>query len=181
MTAQFSIQPLTNAHSAQLIDLILPIQQQEFNVPITIASQPDLLDIETAYFRNGGHFWGAIAGGTPDPSGLQIPPAGLLGTIALISIGHHAGALRKMFVRKEFRGKELGVAQHLMEALIDYCVNNDILTIYLGTIDNIKAAHRFYERNGFTLIEKANLPDYYPNMPTDNMYYFRTINKFALP
>jgi GNAT superfamily N-acetyltransferase len=177
--APFTVLPLTNAYSAKIVDLVLPIQQKEFNVPISIASQPDLLDIESAYFRTGGHFWGAIATGQAQTS-PPIADGTLLGTVALIAIGHHAGALRKMFVRKEFRGKELGVAQRLMDALIDYCLENDIHRIYLGTIDTMKAAHRFYERNGFTLIEKAGLPDYYPNMPTDNMYYYRTINKPTL-
>lgn len=170
MTLPFTILPLTNANSAQIVDLILPIQQQEFNVPITVEKQPDLLDVEAAYFRNGGHFWGAI---TSDTSRL-------IGTIALISIGHHAGALRKMFVRKEYRGKEPGVAQQLMETLIDYCKKENISTVYLGTIHSMKAAHRFYERNGFMTIEKASLPEYYPNMATDNMYYYRIINKYAL-
>jgi len=167
MPLPFTIQPLTNAHAPQIVDLILPIQQHEFNVPIDIAAQPDLLDIETAYFRNGGHFWGAISDGR------------LLGTIALISIGHQAGALRKMFVRKEYRGKEPGVAQHLMEALLTYCIGADISTVYLGTIQTMKAAHRFYERNGFRTIEKADLPGYYPDMATDNLYYCRTITKHA--
>jgi GNAT superfamily N-acetyltransferase len=166
MTLSFTIRPLTNADSGQIVDLILPIQQHEFHVPITIEKQPDLLDVEAAYFSNGGHFWGAIA----DDTGQ------LLGTIAIISIGHHAGALRKMFVRKEFRGKELGVAQHLMETLLAYCAKTGISTVYLGTIHSMKAAHRFYERNGFRTIAKDDLPDYYPNMSTDNLYYYCTFN-----
>jgi ribosomal protein S18 acetylase RimI-like enzyme len=50
----------------------------------------------------------------------------------------------------------------------------------LGTIQTMKAAQRFYERNGFKTIEKADLPEYYPDMSTDNLYYFRTINKHAI-
>ena len=163
----FSIRPLTNADAAQIVDLILPIQQQEFNVPITLAGQPDLLDVETWYFRGGGHFWGAIDADTGQ----------LLGTIALISIGHHAGALRKMFVRKEYRGQQPGIAQHLMDALTAYCRQQAIYSVYLGTIHSMKAAHRFYQRNGFAIIEKADLPGYYPDMPTDNVYYYRTTAK----
>jgi GNAT superfamily N-acetyltransferase len=166
----FTIRPLSNADAAPIVDLILPIQQLEFNVPITLAAQPDLLDIETFYFRDGGHFWGAIDADT----------GRLVGTVALLSIGHRAGALRKMFVRKEFRGKDFAIAQRLLYALIDFCVSHSISTIYLGTIDNMKAAHRFYERNGFARIEKAGLPAYYPNMAVDNRYYYRTINTFAL-
>ncbi|HTR31785.1 MAG TPA: GNAT family N-acetyltransferase [Puia sp.] len=166
----FTIRPLTNADAARIVDLILPIQQQEFNVAINLAAQPDLLDIEAFYFRDGGHFWGAI-----DTDNGQ-----LVGTVALLSIGQGAGALRKMFVRSAFRGKEFAIAQRLLDALIDYCVSHSISTLYLGTIDSMKAAHRFYERNGFTRIEKTALPAYYPNMAVDNMYYYRTINTFAL-
>jgi GNAT superfamily N-acetyltransferase len=167
MSTTITILPLTNAHAPKIVDLILPIQQQEFNVPITLDGQPDLVDVESAYFKNGGHFWGAVAEDTGQ----------LLGTIALISIGYNAAALRKMFVKKEYRGKELGIAQRLMDSLLDYCIKNDITAIYLGTIDKMKAAHRFYERNGFRTIEKTNLPGYYPNMSTDNLYYYKTLTK----
>lgn len=167
MHPPFTIQSLGNADSPRVVGLILPIQQQEFNVPITLDGQPDLVDIESAYYSNGGHFWGAVENGTGQ----------LLGTIALIAIGHHSGALRKMFVRKEYRGKEFGIAQRLMETLIAYGENKGIFTIYLGTIHSMKAAHRFYERNRFTTIDKADLPAYYPNMSTDNLYYYRTLDK----
>lgn len=188
----FTILPLSNLRGAQIADLVLPIQQQEFNVPITLAAQPDLLDVEHYYFRNGGHFWGAFTTepglsrepAIADPSPHDARPARqagqLIGTIALISIGHNAGALRKMFVRKEFRGKDLSVAQHLLNTLLDYCKSKGISDIYLGTMHNMKAAHRFYERNGFAAIDKGDLPNYYPNMPVDNKYYHLTIHKLAL-
>ena len=35
------IKPLTNAHCQQIIELILPIQQIEFHVPVTREAQPD--------------------------------------------------------------------------------------------------------------------------------------------
>ena len=43
---------LKNEHCEQIINLILPIQQIEFNVPITIELQPDLLNIESHYQNN---------------------------------------------------------------------------------------------------------------------------------
>ena len=174
----FTIRSLSNAEGPQIADLVLPIQQQEFKVPITLAGQPDLLDVEHYYFLNGGHFWGAFTHASAHPD--STPTGQLIGTIAIISIGHNAGALRKMFVHEDFRGKEFGIAQHLMDTLIDYCKSRDISDIYLGTIHNMKAAHRFYERNGFSNIEKADLPDYYPNMSTDNKYYHLTIHNLAL-
>ncbi|MFT4092594.1 MAG: GNAT family N-acetyltransferase [Niabella sp.] len=112
----------------EIISLILPIQQIEFNVPVSLESQPDLLDIESHYHATGGNFWGAVLDGR------------IIGTIALIATGHHTGAIRKMFVQKEYRGKELGVAQQLFATPIDFCKQKDITELYLGTMDMLKAA-----------------------------------------
>lgn len=159
MSFQITIRPLNNIHCQEIIDLILPIQQIEFNVPVTLESQPDLLDIETNYDATGGKFWGAFEGEK------------LVGTIALIGIGHQAGAIRKMFVRKEWRGKEHGIAGHLLETLIRYCKDNNITDLFLGTVDLLKAAHRFYEKKGFDRIAQEDLPSYFPRMKADNMFY----------
>ncbi len=153
------VSTLNNSYCEQIIDIILPIQQIEFNVPVTLEGQPDLLDIETNYHQTGGNFWGAFHNGE------------LVGTIAIIAIGDNAGALRKMFVRKEYRGRELGIAQLLLDTLIDYCRENQINAIYLGTVDMLKAAHRFYEKNGFTQLLKTDLPKSFPLMGADNVFY----------
>jgi len=159
------IQLLDKGDSARIVDLILPIQQMEFNVPITLEQQPDLLDIEGFYIRPGGGFWGAFSEGK------------LVGTIALIATGHRAGAIRKMFVREEYRGKQYGIAQRLIETLVEYCRSHQIFHIYLGTVDVMKAAHRFYERNGFQRLEKFALPDYFPLMSADNIFYHLQLDK----
>jgi len=46
-----------------------------------------------------------------------------------------------------------------------------IYDLYLGTVDLLKAAHRFYERNGFQRISKDDLPSYFPTMMGENIYY----------
>lgn len=153
------IKPLDNNYCTAIINLVLPIQQQEFNVAVTLEGQPDLFDIETNYFKTGGCFWGAFCGEE------------LVGTIALIAAGLHGGIIRKMFVAKEFRGKEHGVAQLLLEQLIKYCMEGGITDVYLGTVEVFKAAQRFYEKNGFTVIAKANLPNWFLFMPADTLFY----------
>src|SRR5476649_910844 len=105
METIFNIKPIHNSYCGQIIDLILSIQQKEFNLTITIDAQPDLLDIDANYHKNGGNFWGAFAGDE------------LIGTISLINSGPDMGTIRKMFLKKEYRGKELGVAQRLLETL----------------------------------------------------------------
>jgi len=158
-TINLTIAPIFNDDCTEIIDLILPIQQIEFNVPITIEGQPDLLDIESNYQQGGGNFWGAKIDGE------------LVGTIALINTGHNACALRKMFVKKEFRGKEYGIAQKLLETLLTFCRDQHITDVYLGTVDILKAAHRFYEKNDFNSIAVADLPAYFPRMMADNKFY----------
>src|ERR1051326_1096796 len=76
MEPTLTIRPLANADRDAAAALILPIQQGEFNVPIPLADQPDLLDIEGAYFRPGGHFWGAfVDGDLAGTIGLLAPAA----------------------------------------------------------------------------------------------------------
>jgi GNAT superfamily N-acetyltransferase len=164
MKDQISIRPVYNVHCQQIIDLILPIQQIEFNVPVTLDGQPDLLDIETNYYSDGGCFWGALDTSIPDNEAL-------VGTIALMNVGYHAGVIRKMFVQKDYRGKELGIAQQLLEILVAYCREHEIHELYLGTVQQLKAAHRFYERNGFEEISVQQLPVYFPRMMADNKFY----------
>jgi len=159
------IKPLDNTYSDQLIDLILTIQQKEFNVPITIEDQPDLKKIESFYMEPGGNFWGAFIDGE------------LVGSIALVKFDGRAGAVRKMFVKKEFRGKELNIAQKLLEVLISFCRENGIEAIYLGTVNILKAAMRFYERNQFLQIKKEDLPARFPLMNADNVFYYLIVNQ----
>ncbi len=57
---KLQVQSIGNAYSEQAIDLILTIQQKEFNIPITVEDQPDLKEIETFYHKAGGNFWGLL-------------------------------------------------------------------------------------------------------------------------
>jgi GNAT superfamily N-acetyltransferase len=161
----FEIQLLSNDHSSQAVDLILPIQRVEFGVPITLRDQPDLLDIDSYYIQPGGGFWGAFE------------EKELIGTIALKHLDPTTGALRKMFVKKEFRGKEHGVAQQLINTLLQYSQEKGLTDIYLGSTAQMKVAHRFYERNGFKPIPPEALPGHFPRMAPDNVFYHLSLAK----
>jgi len=162
---EISIQPLNNFYAGQVSDLILDIQQKEFNISISLQDQPDLLAIEDFYMTRGGNFWGVFVNGE------------LAGTIALIKFNANSGAIRKMFVKKQFRGKELHLAQRLLDNLITYCQRVGIENLLLGTVPVLKAAQRFYERNHFEQIEKSQLPQDFPLMHTDRIFYSRKIKK----
>lgn len=159
------IEPYNGKYGQDVVELILDIQQNEFGLPITIDDQPDLREVEKFYFRNNGGFW------------LAIDDERVVGTIALIDIGNRQSALRKMFVHKEYREKEKALAQKLINTLIDWCRQSGIGEIYLGTIDTMIAAHRFYEKNGFVEIEKLALPPNFPVVRVDNKFFMRSLNR----
>lgn len=159
----YSVKLYSEEDTEKIIALILPIQQQEFGVPITIVDQPDLQAISTFYLQKGGNFWVAVNGDE------------VIGTIALLNIGNGQGAIRKMFVHSNYRGAECGVAQRLLDSLLAWCETKQIDEIFLGTIDTMKAAHRFYEKNGFYAIEKESLPATFPIMKVDNRFYQRVL------
>lgn len=142
-----------------VIDLILPIQQIEFKVPVTIHDQPDLNDISLFYKKGNGNFW------------VALDQNKIVGTIGLIDFGHDQVALRKMFVHRDHRGKEKGIAQMLLDELKNWCKQKKVKNIFLGTIDTMHAAHRFYEKNGFTELLKTELPKTFPLMRVDNKFF----------
>ncbi|MFD2147597.1 GNAT family N-acetyltransferase [Mucilaginibacter antarcticus] len=160
-----TIRPINNDYCPQVIDIVLTIQQVEFSLPITIEDQPDLRDIEANYHQGGGNFWGAFLDDE------------LIGTIALINGGQGLGAIRKMFVKQAYRGKALSVAQQLLNTLLQYSGDNNFTDFYLGTVPPLKAAHRFYERNGFLSTRADDLPLHFPRMAADSMFYRLHLNK----
>jgi len=153
------IVPFSECYRSGIVDLILTIQQSEFEIPITLAAQPDLLDIPSFYQKGNGNFWVALHGHE------------IVGTIALLDIGNDQGALRKMFVKKQFRGSAQAVALSLLRILLQWCQCNHLREIYLGTTAEFLAAHRFYEKNGFAQIQQTELPVSFPVMAVDTKFY----------
>jgi putative acetyltransferase len=159
-TTFIQIKPYISDYQPQVIDLILGIQQGEFGIPITIADQPDLLTVETFYQTGRGNFWCAIA-----------ETGQVVGTIALIDVGQGFGTIRKMFVHADYRGRDLAVATQLLETLETHATETGMETLYLGTLDILKAAQRFYARNNYTLIDATELPEAFPRMRLDNRFF----------
>jgi N-acetylglutamate synthase-like GNAT family acetyltransferase len=157
------VKPYEEKYKSAIIELILTIQQKEFFVPITLNDQPDLNTIQQSYCNNAGNFW------------VALEDEQLAGTIALIDFGNNRAALRKMFVRKESRGKEKGTGQLLLNTLLKWCREKEIFEIYLGTVEQLHAAKRFYERNGFVKVAKDELPADFPLMQVDTEFYKVTI------
>jgi len=153
------IEPFRAARQTGVIDLILPIQQEEFGVQLTIEDQPDLLTIPAFYQHGNGNFWTALHEGK------------VVGSLALVDIGNNEVALRKMFVAKEFRGKEQGISQRLLDTAFEWCKQKGIAKIFLGAVGVYHSAHKFYEKNGFKEISPNDLPAEFPRMQVDTVFY----------
>ncbi|MCE3282420.1 MAG: family acetyltransferase [Chitinophagaceae bacterium] len=162
--AAVEIEIYTEGYKDDVARLILGIQNNEFNISITLAQQPDLEEIPGFYQVGNGNFWIAKLGEK------------LVGTIALKDIGDKQGALRKMFVDRDHRGKEWSTAEKLLDTLLDWSRQKGLAEIFLGTTAQFLAAQRFYEKNGFVEIEKKALPGTFPVMEVDTKFY-----KYTLP
>lgn len=154
-----SIEIYRDNYKNRVIDLILGIQNGEFGIPVTREQQPDLNVIPMYYQVNNGNFW------------IARMDENVIGTIALLDIGKSQGALRKMFVSKDYRGKEFGIGQKLLNSLVEWTKQKGLTEIFLGTTEKFIGAQRFYEKNGFTELQKQNLPKEFPVMDVDVKFY----------
>ena len=154
----------SEADQQGVLNVILPIQQREFGSPITEADQPDLMNIPGFYQAGTGGFWVARSNDR------------VVGTVGLKDIGQRQAALRKMFVAAPFRGREFGVAEKLLDTLLAHARAKGVAEIFLGTTEKFLAAHRFYEKNGFSELQKVALPKAFPIMAVDTKFYVLRIS-----
>lgn len=163
MSVQINIAPYRPGDEGSILAMILPIQREEFGIAITAADQPDLMAIPTFYQAGAGDFW------------VARHQQRVVGSIGLKDIGNGEAALRKMFVAAPWRGREFGVAVRLLERLLVAARQRGLKRIYLGTTAKFLAAHRFYEKHGFELIDQAKLPASFPLMAVDTRFYALTL------
>lgn len=153
------VKPFEPAYQAAVEALVLPIQQIEFGVKITRDEQPDLIHIAETFQFGNGNFWVALDGNR------------VIGSVGLVDIGNQQVALKKMFVAREYRGKVSGVAQTLMDTALDWCKARGVRDIYLGTAEQLHAAHRFYEKNKYVQVKTNELPSAFPRVSVDTKFY----------
>lgn len=161
------IVPFASEHASGVVSVILPIQQAEFEIPITLEAQPDLKDIPNFYRKGSGNFWVALDG------------EAVVGTIALLDTGNNQAALRKMFVVASHRGGDHQVAKRLLDTLVQWSRTHGVKEVFLGTTAKFLAAHRFYEKSGFHEVYRKDLPASFPVMAVDTKFYCMTIAQDA--
>lgn len=146
--------------------LILDIQNNEAKIGLSLQEQPDLLDIRRSYQQDGGQFW------------IALDDEQVIGTIGLMIKERHCAALKKFFVKKEFRSRKVGLA--LYENLLEYAGKQDVRHIILDTPSVARVSHRFYEKAGFRKIVPDELPVAYSYPDRDSFLYMLDLNNLKL-
>ncbi len=155
----FRIESFDIQYHSEVIDLVERIQIGEFSIPIEDGQRKELQSISDSFQKNKGNYWVALLNEK------------VIGTIAVIDIGHKAFELRDVFLDKKYRGSSTGFAKQLLDTVIDWSKKQDVNSIYLGTTFAFRAAHRFYEKHGFCEISRENMPSYCQPMDCDEKFY----------
>ena len=83
------------------------------------------------YVKQGGNFWIAV-----DEND------NIIGTIAIYKHNEQDIELKRLYVRKDYRGR--GLSKALYEKAINSCKENKFKKIFLGTYDRLETAIHFY-------------------------------------
>ncbi|WP_298623680.1 bifunctional helix-turn-helix transcriptional regulator/GNAT family N-acetyltransferase [uncultured Legionella sp.] len=143
----------------QIVHMIEQIQIDEFNIPITPDINASVLRAEEGfYYHNTCNFWYAV-----DEQGT------IIGSIGLRKINERQGEVKKFFLIPEYRG--VGIAQLLFQTLIKSALKHGFDELFLGTVEQLHAARRFYEKIGFKAIDKDLLPQQFELCHLDTHFY----------
>jgi len=157
-TKSFYISTYNKEYKDQVIDLIFSIWNDEHKFSVSYESKPDLFAIESFYSGLKGKFFLGVAANEE-----------VVGTIAIENLNSENFALKRMFVKKEFRRQ--GVAQELFNKIIDWAKSNGAKTIYLSThSEKSAAAVKFYRKNNFKEIDKEQVPPNFPIFKDDDVF-----------
>jgi N-acetylglutamate synthase-like GNAT family acetyltransferase len=145
-------------YKKEVINLILYVQNIEFNVGISIDDQPDILDINTNYLK----FWIAI-----DNNSNKV-----IGCIGLQE-KNEIGVMKKFFVYKKYRGT--GIGKKLYEKMLEYSKLYGLKNIILDTPSTAISSHKFYIKSGFKEIKKNDLPILYEYPDRNSLLFILNI------
>lgn len=101
----------------------------------------DLDDIEGNYICKGGAFF------------ISLHNDEVIGTSAVRNLGSDTCEIKRLYVKKEFRGKGLGLS--LFRTAMDFAKRN-YSCVKLKTDPSLKPAISIYLKHGFTVVKEEN-------------------------
>ena len=160
MTEQetLNIRVANDTDSEAILELVFYIWVNEYGFRVSKEDFPDLHSIKKSYMDRGGLFLVAFGGEE------------LIGTAACDQLSKGEYVLKRMFVKKSFRGK--GIAQNLLEELFKHLPHS--CKVYLSTKeDEALAAKAFYLKNGFSAVTRKELPSNFPFFFEDDLFMMK--------
>lgn len=95
------------------------------------------------YIKNGGKLWVALD-----------EQDNIIGTIALVRHSNEDVELKKLYVKKDYRGK--GLSKELYSKVIETTEQQGFKRIFLGTYQKLETAINFYLKRGFKKIDEPD-------------------------
>jgi GNAT superfamily N-acetyltransferase len=121
----------------EFTDFALTLNPEALNAPSFAGLEEQLADLPGIFGPPDGAFLLATVDGTP------------AGCIAYFSHGNDVCEVKRMYVRPEFRGIQLG--EKLTQSLIETARARGYQKIILNTFHKLEAAQNLYAKAGFTL------------------------------
>lgn len=130
------VRPVESTDVTAVVDLVRDVLT-EFKITFGQGSQSDaqLFDLPRSYLDHHGAFFVAENDGA------------LIGTAGVFPLSEGVYELRKMYLRPAARG--IGAGQQLFERCVAFARSQHARQLVLDTTEQMTAAIRFYERNGF--------------------------------
>ena len=125
-----------NEYKYDIRELISSIYRDEFE--ITVGEDEILNEDLYKYIKEGGIFLLAVD-----------EDNNLLGTIGGRIVNDETLEVKRMYVKKEYRG--YGIAQELLNNLESFAAENGFRYLVLGTYERMERAIGFYQKNLFVL------------------------------
>lgn len=130
------LRPATNKDSEAITNLVFDILRQYNLRPDPECTDADLRDIEQSYFARGGGLYV-----------LQEQDGSIVGAYGLYPLEGRTCELRKMYLRRAYRGKGLG--KFLLEDALARAKKTGFDRIVLETASVLKEAIGLYTSYGF--------------------------------
>jgi ribosomal protein S18 acetylase RimI-like enzyme len=116
----------------------------EYYEAMSVVARDRQQEFARLYFADGAGIW------------LAWLEEKVIGCIALRAMPQFTDSaeVKRLYVKSQYRGR--GIAAALHDALQSYATNSGYRWLYLDTTDDMKAAIRFYEQQGYKRCARYN-------------------------
>lgn len=128
----------------QIINLISTIMEQEFPLSLNMYALDDLSNPAVYY------------GGKKDIFLVAEREGQIVGTVAIKEDDTTTALLRRLFLRKDFRGK--GCGKKLLDEAMNFCAAHHYRKVIFRGTDLMKSALQMCMKNGFSEKDILDLP-----------------------